>query len=634
MVRGMWHRGMVLSALALLVACGGQQVGPESGPSTTPDVVSPAVVVAVDEPAPLSVPESGVELAAAEDDEATLSTVARLIHAIDSDRTIRLRPGTYDLGSTPGATTEHVRWDKVYDGHELVIHDVENLTIVAASEKRPEILARPRYAFVLKLENVKNVTLDRLVLGHTPEGGCTGGVVGLDHAENVRIVDSDLYGSGTVGVSLQNVQQFRFDHSSIRECTYGIAYVHDASDVVFSDSSFVDNAEFDLVEVSGSKEVRFDRCLFSNNRTGKGYGYVFFRTDARSSVVLDRTTLENNDVDQLTNERSRLKIVGGKTAAAVSQQLSKPDPQYNQVYAVARYRKWLVAGTQAGIVFWDPATGKVDKLVKAYISAELLVRGKQLWAGTYQRVIRFDGLNTTNYLDNQVSRGGSLMVAPGNRLVVHQDKLVQQPDHWWEYDTAKDQFTPLPVAGPLQMPSLLGGASVQIFYDLLVRRNGQIWWVDFGTGVSRQQGNPASFPIRSNVYPGSDPRRLYEDPRGKLWVIDFDSGFLRFDDGKASFAPDSPVRAKGSDMVVDAKRGRTWFLHYTDGLYLEQAGKPTTFIDLSSLQYMRSLLLDDDGSVWVAGWNALVHVRPQGAGGWGQESFVVSSATVPAGVGP
>ena len=615
----MLHRGILALILLLTVACGDKRIVTPADPSPAPADSVPDVVISVDKPTV----DSEEELVVEETGERTVNNVTRLIHAIGSDRTIRLRPGSYDFGAEPGATTDHVRWDPVHDGHELVIHDVENLTIEAASDDRPLLLAQPRYAFVLKLINVKNITFKNLILGHTPAGGCTGGVVGVEKSENVLITGSDLFGSGTVGVSLNGVKKFRFEKSSIRECTYGIAYVTDATDVSFIDSKFTDNAEYDLVEVTGSPDVHFERCTFSKNRTNKGYGNVFFKTDAKSSVVLHETKFENNQFDLFTNAKARLKITGGKTTKT-SKLLSKPDPLYNQIYTLARYQKWIVAGTQAGIVFWNRSTGTIDKLVKAYISSDLMVRGKYLWAGTYRRVIRFDGLKSKNYLPTQKARGGRLIAAPGGKLVVHQKKLVQQPNHWWEYQPKRDRFVPLAVSGPRATPKLLGGASFGLFHDVVVRKNGEIWGIDFLRSlVKHRKGKTTVLPIKGSAYPGTDPRELYEDPRGFLWAIDFGSGFLRYDPKKGTFASMSPVHTKGSEMVIDAKRKRSWFLHYTQGLHLEEKRKSSKFFNLSRLQYMRALLLDKDGSVWVGGWNALVHIERQGASGWRERSFEV-----------
>ena len=397
---------VVLSAVAaalLLVACTPPRPKPEPPrPQVTTTPVVVATTTSKPPPAPATAPD-GSEIR-------QVRSASELLRAIGSNRTIVLEPGEYDLSATRRNGRKHVRFDKVYDGHELVITGVENLTIRGAKGSRPTILARPRYAFVLKFENGNNIALDNLVLGHTPEGGCTGGVVAAHKTNGLTISNSDLFGSGTVGVALDQVQQFSFDQSTIRECTYGIATIANSSDVMFSNSKFIDNREFDLVDVKHTSGVRFVGCHFVNNRSSKGN--YFFKTDKQSSLVVKDATFEKNKLSQLTNVSGRLALIGGSSRWA-RKHLNKPDPQFNENYDVVRYQRWIVTGSQAGIAFWNPVTGSVDKLVKAYISSQLLVRGKHLWAGTYRRVIRFDGLKAKSYLRTQKSRGGTLIEGPG-----------------------------------------------------------------------------------------------------------------------------------------------------------------------------------------------------------------------------
>jgi hypothetical protein len=286
------------------------------------------------------------------------------------------------------------------------------------------------------------------------------------------------------------------------------------------------------------------------------------------------------------------------------------------------------------VVFWDPSAGRVDKLVKAYITGDLLVMGRHLWAGGYRSILRFDGLAQKSYLDDANASGGKLLVGPGPTLIVRQENLVQQPGHFWQYDAARDRFEPIAAAGPRKAPPALGGATYGLFYDALVRRNGEAWGIDFLRGLALTKGGQTLFLPRQSVsFPGRDPRHLYEDPGGRLWVVDFEDGFLQYDDRTGAFVGHPTVTKKASDIVVDAQRGRTWLLHYTKGLYLVEARR-TQFIDLSRLEYMRALMLDRDGSVWVGGWNALVHLRPKGAGAWREDDYVVNGSTVAPGVAP
>jgi hypothetical protein len=281
----------------------------------------------------------------------------------------------------------------------------------------------------MRFVGAQNVSIENLILGHTPAGGCTGGVIAFEQARDVRLEGSDLYGSGTIGLSLKNADGVRFVRSTIRNCTYGIVQIDHASDVTFGDSRFNDNGEYDLIEVAGARSVRFERCTFTGNHTVKAGGHFFFKIAADSSVIVDKPTFERNSFDQLTNDRARLTIAGG--SGAMQQALTRPSMEFNQINSIARYQRWVVAGTQVGLVFWDPTARQVERLVKVQGGVgELVVRGAYLWAGGYQSVLRFDGTSSKSYLQNTHAGGIKLLVDTQGDLVVHQGKLDQDGSVW------------------------------------------------------------------------------------------------------------------------------------------------------------------------------------------------------------
>lgn len=616
------------------VGCRGSSPPPSSLRPAPAPLSSPVVVTVQEPPPPTDRDDAETRALEAGEQTITVGSTARMLAAMGSNRVIRLRPGEYDLGAVTHRSEGPVQWEKTYDGEELVLEGVENLTIEAADPERPpRIVARPRYAFVVRLRGAKEVTLRHLVLGHTEAGRCLGGVVRAERSERILIENCDLFGSGTVGVSLEGVDGFHLADATVRECTYGIADIDASTDVTFTDSTFVDNEEFDLVSVKNTPRVSFRGATFRGNRVVKGYGHHFFAVDEASRVVLADVTFEDNEFERFTNDPTRLVVTGTEAQGWVARQVAQPNPEYNEVYDLVRYRQWVVAGTQAGIVFWNPRTGMVDKLVKAYISGQLLVRGKFLWAGTYRRVIRFDGQEETSFLRSEKTRGGQLVEGPRGVLYLKQKKLKGVPDHWWRFDVAADRFVPDPTGNYGRTPDALGGVTTDLFHDAVVRRNGEVWTVDFLRSVVRHKPGPKGgtttrMGVRTGAYPGRDPRRFHLDRTGALWVLDFESGYFRWDDAKGAFFPESPVTTKASGLSVDLPRGRRWFLHYTEGVHLVEKGQPDRFFDLSRLKYMRAMFVDRDGSAWIAGWTGIVRLVPQGRGGFRERAYVVDASTV------
>ena len=188
---------------------------------------------------------SAVELSAAQTDGDAIrvTNVDELLAAIAPNAVIELTEGLYDLSTAAnyGADTHssYYSWNGVYSNDEvaaeLVIHNVDGLTLHGAGLEETTIAAVPRYANVINFVNCRNLTVSNLTAGHTMEPGlCAGGVLCLEDCTNVSIDTCSLYGCGTIGVRAQSCSQLSVTNSNLYECSYGAVEVHQCRDVVVS----------------------------------------------------------------------------------------------------------------------------------------------------------------------------------------------------------------------------------------------------------------------------------------------------------------------------------------------------------------------------------------------------------------
>lgn len=264
--------------------------------------------------------------------------------------------------------------------------------------------------------------------------------------------------------------------------------------------------------------------------------------------------------------------------------------QHDQVYELARLGRYLFVGSQGGASVIDVPTGTRVAAHDEFICNAVAVVAEAVWSGCDRHVLRWspqhgwraylpNADDDAEYYDLLVDAQGELQAAYG-------------PDQW-RYDPVADRFEPMP-------PTFAGS------YHAVVHR-GELWTIDFMRALHRQ-GAPIA--LGAAVYPARDPRRFTIDAAERLYVEDFGAGLLRFD-GQA-FQPVPGLGEKGTGVAYDAPRDRLWLLHYTDGLTITEAGRVVQRVDLSDLGYMRKLLLEPDGSVWVGGWPGLARVRWDG----------------------
>ena len=223
--------------------------------------------------------------------EYQVKDAAELLAAIGSNRTIILDQGPqYNLSKVLGTAQinrmitsagSKLSVDDCFDGLELHISQVENLTIRGAGDKPVRLVVEPRYAYVLTFLNCKNITLENLEIGHTPEQGyCTGGVLQIKDSENITVQNCRLFGCGTEGATIANSKYVYFGNTDIYECTYQIFTIEESARIQFDKCRFYDNQEFSLINVIECIDIILTDCLIYDN-----YGKLLY---VNSPVMMTR----------------------------------------------------------------------------------------------------------------------------------------------------------------------------------------------------------------------------------------------------------------------------------------------------------------------------------------------------------
>ena len=217
-----------------------------------------------------------------EENTYVVGTVADMMDAVEPGATIILLPGTYNLTEWLSAhdNLPSYNWDSYdqergvykdscFDGDQVIIYDIDYLTIMSADAENPaEIVIEPRYSNVLNFSDCDELVLDSLVVGHTPEQGyCSGGVVYLDTCFDVRIDDCDLYGCGTYGLEARYCSDVELDRTIIHDCTYGMMELTYTDKLVARHCTFSDCEGYGEFSVYGG-DATFIGCTFKRLESG------------------------------------------------------------------------------------------------------------------------------------------------------------------------------------------------------------------------------------------------------------------------------------------------------------------------------------------------------------------------------
>jgi len=206
-----------------------------------------------------------------------VSNAREFLEALGSDRIIEMDyTGNYNLSewdpylvskSNMPKLARGVSWTEAFEGGELVLSGINNLTIrcEGAEGVKAEIVIDPRYSFVMKFENCSNIVMEGVSAGHSEGGYCEGGVFSFMDSSRITINNTRMYGCGTEGLALTNVSGMKVTDSGIYDCTYYIMTVTGGENIVFEDCMFMDNKEFTLVNVSGTGKMSFTNCYFNDN---------------------------------------------------------------------------------------------------------------------------------------------------------------------------------------------------------------------------------------------------------------------------------------------------------------------------------------------------------------------------------
>lgn len=220
-----------------------------------------------------------------------------LLAAIAPDTEIILEVGTYILSEADNYgefISEYCRWEERYDGYELTVSGVENLTLRGSGADVTVLETDPRYADVISLEYCDNVLLEDVTLGHTRDRGeCGGGVINLLAVRNMTMNRLGIFGCGVVGVQADGCSGITVTDSDIYECSSSAVGLYGCKDVTIYGCRVYDIGEeayggYTFFDIQGSSGVFIENNRLSDSTLNNLLSVTF------SNVLLKNNLFENN----------------------------------------------------------------------------------------------------------------------------------------------------------------------------------------------------------------------------------------------------------------------------------------------------------------------------------------------------
>ncbi len=186
-----------------------------------------------------------------------------------------------------------------WDGEILTISEVKNLIIKGINQDHSSILTDFGWVDVLYFKNSENILLENLSIGHTVETGCQASVIAFYKCHNVYITNCDLYGSGEIGLNLNEVKNSHIGNSVIRDCSSSIIECDLCDDITFDEILFKNNSCWESAfYFYQSSDIEFGNSEITNNNSViKGesfYSTTLFNIDENSKVTLKYTGVNKN----------------------------------------------------------------------------------------------------------------------------------------------------------------------------------------------------------------------------------------------------------------------------------------------------------------------------------------------------
>lgn len=242
-----------------------------------------------------------VNLAAGFKNVIKVNNLESFVEALQDNTHIIITTGSLDISGL----TLHFYLDKnakvsrSFEDFGMLISKLKNVKI--SGQYFTELYTTDPYERVLELTACENIQFENINFLHKPKSdiACMGEVIYLQHSSNIVFKNCHFNGSGTVGLSMDNVQNIRVSNSNFYNNSQNLIIAYNASDVIFNEVDFYNNdLKYSAIFVNNSS-IEFHSCTFEDNIIGERFlSGNCIGNEEELELYFEHCTIRNNKISE------------------------------------------------------------------------------------------------------------------------------------------------------------------------------------------------------------------------------------------------------------------------------------------------------------------------------------------------
>jgi len=243
-----------------------------------------------------------------------VSNSEEFIKSLKSNSKITLKEGTYYIStkdSTLLGLNEHYKKSNENWWFPVLFDNLKNVEIKGLGKVK--IISKDSENYVLTFNNCINLKIENITIGHDVKGECSGGTIRIQNSSKIILSKLNIYGSGTIGLDIDNVNTIDVYNSKIYDCSIYSTSIYNSKNIIFKNSIFENSKLKKVMYLYDLNKILIDNCIIRNNIGVEPITestIILYNDEIKEGIVFKNTIIENNTIfEEFTNDNKKIKMI-------------------------------------------------------------------------------------------------------------------------------------------------------------------------------------------------------------------------------------------------------------------------------------------------------------------------------------